>query len=180
LLSNSASVTYACQRQWTLSGLKARSAVAQNVARTSADGLTCQKLLFRVSNKYTRVLVSLPWALHRVFGHESGLFFLFVCLGLITSASLPNALAERKEGAYTPIGSGNQASDPTTGTEGKIDLNGATEKELQQLPGIGPVLAKKIIAGRPYSSVADLSKAAIPQKAIEKITPRAMCSSSAR
>ena len=53
----------------------------------------------------------------------------------------------------------------------KIDLNSATEKELESLPGVGAATAKKIIAGRPYSSVSDLSKAGVPAKTIEKITP---------
>ena len=53
----------------------------------------------------------------------------------------------------------------------KIDLNSATAKELESLPGVGAATAKKIIAGRPYSSVSDLSKAGVPAKTIEKISP---------
>jgi Helix-hairpin-helix motif len=53
----------------------------------------------------------------------------------------------------------------------KVDLNVASEKELEGLPGVGPATAKKITAGRPYGSVADLSKAGVPAKTIEKITP---------
>ena len=53
----------------------------------------------------------------------------------------------------------------------KVDLNVATEKELEALPGVGPATAKKIMAGRPYASVAELSKAGVPAKTIEKITP---------
>jgi hypothetical protein len=54
---------------------------------------------------------------------------------------------------------------------GKVDLNAASQKELEALPGVGSATAKKIIAGRPYSSPADLSKAGIPAKTVEKITP---------
>ena len=52
-----------------------------------------------------------------------------------------------------------------------VDLNSASQKDLEALPGIGAATAKKIIAGRPYSSVADLSKAGVSAKTIEKITP---------
>jgi hypothetical protein len=53
----------------------------------------------------------------------------------------------------------------------KVDLNTATQKELENLPGIGPATAKKILAGRPYSSVSDLSRAGVSKRQIEKITP---------
>ncbi len=46
----------------------------------------------------------------------------------------------------------------------KVDVNNATEEELQELPGIGEVYAKKIIDGRPYKTEADLVNAGIPQK----------------
>jgi competence protein ComEA len=45
---------------------------------------------------------------------------------------------------------------------GKVDLNTATQAELEALPGIGPVAAKKIIDARPYKTVADLAKSGIP------------------
>jgi helix-hairpin-helix protein len=52
-----------------------------------------------------------------------------------------------------------------------VDLNTASEAELVSVPGIGTSSAKKIIAGRPYSSVADLSKAGISAASIKKISP---------
>jgi Helix-hairpin-helix motif len=51
-----------------------------------------------------------------------------------------------------------------------VNLNTASQAELEALPGVGPATAKKIIAGRPYASVADLSKAGVPKNTIEKIS----------
>ncbi len=52
-----------------------------------------------------------------------------------------------------------------------VDLNKGTSAQLEGLPGIGPALAKKIVAGRPYKSVKDLSKAGISSNEIRKIEP---------
>ncbi|MHB8418338.1 MAG: ComEA family DNA-binding protein [Myxococcales bacterium] len=38
-----------------------------------------------------------------------------------------------------------------------IDINGASVEDLQALPGIGPALAARLAAGRPYRSIEDLS-----------------------
>ena len=52
----------------------------------------------------------------------------------------------------------------------KIDLNKATEEELMELPGVGDVTAKKIIAGRPFTTVDDLAKVGVKPSTIEKIS----------
>jgi hypothetical protein len=52
-----------------------------------------------------------------------------------------------------------------------IDLNGASQKELESIKGVGPATAKKIVAGRPYKSVDDLSKAGLSTKQVETIKP---------
>ena len=41
---------------------------------------------------------------------------------------------------------------------GKLDINTATEKELRTIPGIGPVMARRIIDARPFRSADDLKK----------------------
>jgi competence protein ComEA len=40
----------------------------------------------------------------------------------------------------------------------KVNLNTASESDLDMLPGIGPVKAKAIIAGRPYVKPEDVMK----------------------
>lgn len=52
-----------------------------------------------------------------------------------------------------------------------VDLNSASQKELESLPGVGPATAKKIIANRPYKSVDELSKAGLSRKAVDKLKP---------
>ena len=47
-----------------------------------------------------------------------------------------------------------------------VDLNKASEKELEALKGVGPATAKKIIENRPYKSVDELSKAGVSAKTI--------------
>ncbi len=48
-----------------------------------------------------------------------------------------------------------QRADQTSGS-GKVDINTATEDQLEGIPGIGPVLSQRIIAARPFRSADDL------------------------
>ncbi len=52
-----------------------------------------------------------------------------------------------------------------------VNLNTASEKELEALKGVGPATAKKIIENRPYKSVDELSKAGVSAKTIQEIKP---------
>jgi competence ComEA-like helix-hairpin-helix protein len=55
---------------------------------------------------------------------------------------------------------------------GKLDVNSATADELENIPGVGPVLAERIIAARPFQSADDLSKVkGVGSKRYERIRP---------
>jgi DNA uptake protein ComE-like DNA-binding protein len=77
------------------------------------------------------------------------------------AASAAIRFSTPKPGASAPFGS---TPNPTrshakaTTPLGKIDINTATEKELTTVPGIGHVMAARIIAARPFRSADDLKR----------------------
>jgi hypothetical protein len=94
----------------------------------------------------------------------------FVVLALALLAVPLNAQTSQntgKSGSSTQQTTSKTSSAPT----GNVDLNTASQKDLEGLPGVGSATAKKIIANRPYANVSDLSKAGIPKRTIDKITP---------
>ncbi len=51
-----------------------------------------------------------------------------------------------------------------------LDLNDATEEELQELSGIGPALSARIVENRPYRNKLELvSRMVIPEATYERI-----------
>jgi competence protein ComEA len=55
---------------------------------------------------------------------------------------------------------------------GNIDINTATEKELTTVPGIGHVMAARIIAARPYRNADDVKRVSgIGEKKYGQIRP---------
>ena len=90
----------------------------------------------------------------------------------VGAAVAPAPAAAQPAATKLPKGAATTAAAvPAAGSGSLLDLNSASQKDLQALPGIGPAYATKIVNGRPYATVADLSKAGIPAKTIEKITP---------
>ena len=59
------------------------------------------------------------------------------------------------------------------GELGRIDVNTASERLLTTLPGVGPVLAQRLIEGRPYHQVEDLLRVpGIGPARLEALRPR--------
>jgi len=66
---------------------------------------------------------------------------------------------------------GKHEAKPRSG-RGPININTATQAELEALPGIGPVIARRIVEGRLYQSVDDLDRVqGIGRKPLEEIRP---------
>ena len=66
----------------------------------------------------------------------------------------------------------NQIREEAESPSSPIDVNTATAEELEKIKGIGPVMAERIIAGRPYQTLDDLRRVkGIGRKTLEKIRP---------
>jgi competence protein ComEA len=85
-------------------------------------------------------------------------FTLLISAALILGAGVTQAFAAKK-------------ADTQKSIAGLVDINNATQKELEGIKGVGAATAKKIIAGRPYKSVDELSKAGLSAKAVDSIKP---------
>ena len=85
-------------------------------------------------------------------------FTLLISVAFILGTGVTQAFAAKKVDAQKSIA-------------GLVDINNASQKDLEALPSVGASTAKKIIAGRPYKSVDELSKAGLSAKAVDKIKP---------
>ncbi len=69
-------------------------------------------------------------------------------------------------------GARRSAGDTLSGSDLQLDINSATMGALQDVPGIGPVLAGRIIEARPFETTDDLRNVkGIGQKTYEKLRP---------
>ena len=96
---------------------------------------------------------------------------------LVTAAGGFSAEAEETlVNLAAPLTAGSAVFVPSARTETgetRVSLNSASERELDRLPGIGPALAERIVAARPFSSVEDLlNVSGIGAATLEKLRPR--------
>ena len=85
------------------------------------------------------------------------------------ASAAASAAAAQPASATSQSGKAAKAAAQPAAAGALVDLNSATEKELDALPGVGKATAAKIIAGRPYASVDDLAKAGVPKSTIAKL-----------
>ena len=113
----------------------------------SLGTITNQEMVF-LHNMFKQVIVTLG----------------LVCLFLAAPQAQAQAVKKEKTAKMEKKGGKVAPTSP-------VDINSATAEQLVAVPGIGEATAKKIIAGRPYGSVADLSKAGISANQLKDISP---------
>ena len=95
--------------------------------------------------------------------------------GLVTVSRAKSEAAKSepaaKKEAREPARSEAKSAPPPASKGDKVDVNSASAKELQSLPGIGPAIAKRIVENRPYSSMPDLARAGVSDALLDKIRP---------
>ncbi|GEM87381.1 ComEA family DNA-binding protein [Meiothermus granaticius] len=61
---------------------------------------------------------------------------------------------------------------PVRAAVAKVNLNTASQAELESLPRVGPALARRILEGRPYRSLEDLDRVkGVGPKMLELLAP---------
>lgn len=85
-------------------------------------------------------------------------FAFMISIAFILAPGVNSALAAKK-------------ADAQKGVPSLVDINSATQEQLEGIKGIGPSIAKKVIVGRPYKSIDELSRAGISERAIDALSP---------
>ena len=62
-----------------------------------------------------------------------------------------------------------QGASPAAAKKSRVDINTASKAELESVKGVGPAIAEKIIANRPYKSLEELGKAGLSAKKIRSL-----------
>ena len=94
---------------------------------------------------------------------------------LEAAGGLASSAAERLVNPADPLTHGELVIVPERlGADGspRVNINAASLRALQELPGVGPATADKIVTGRPYMSVEDLLRVpGIGPKTLERLRP---------
>jgi len=95
-------------------------------------------------------------------------YFTCITLGFSQEPRPQTGTAKSKQGVRPSQKKSRETKDQTR-TSQSIDLNSASAEELMTVPGVGEAYARKIIEGRPYKTVDDLSRAGLPAATVSKV-----------
>jgi competence protein ComEA len=101
-----------------------------------------------------------------------------VCLFsfLLVSFAFAVQKSDKPAGEKSPAAAEKAEKAAKKAPEKPVDVNNASEKELTTLPGVGPKIAKEIVAARPFQSVDDLKKVkGIGDKTFSMMKPHVVC-----
>jgi competence protein ComEA len=82
---------------------------------------------------------------------------LFALVALFTNSSVPGWAQPADSQSKPKSTHTDSATDKSTSSKTKVDLNHATAEELESLPGIGPSTAQAIIKARPFKNINELT-----------------------
>lgn len=96
-----------------------------------------------------------------------------IALALAGGLAVLTLLAGRWEAGRTPVTAEHwPQTSPLVDEALRLDINRATAEQLQELPGIGPVLAQRILAERPFETREDiLAVSGIGEHILEGLEP---------